>query len=155
MKRAIGFGIVALLLSGALITIAYTQATDTRDKAVTEKTNYEETVVQNLTLRNNGTTMTVYAGSGSNNSGPGMIPQGIEIPQSWRNISVEKHEPTEKDWMFLRDSMKDLSEEEKDKLLNEFKEIIEGRSTLSEEEQAEVCQKVGHYMIEATHPKTT
>lgn len=145
MKRVIEFSIVALLLSGALIAIAYTHAIDTKDKAVTEKTNYGKTVVQNSTLYQNGTMVSVSAKGGSNSK-----PTGVEIPQSWKNISVEKHEPTEEDWKFLRNSMTDLSEEEKDKLLNQFKEISENKSKLSKEEQIEVCQKIGHYIIEAT-----
>jgi len=145
MKRVIEFSIVALLLSGALIAIAYTHATDTKDKAVTEKTNYGETVAQNSTLYQNGTMVSVSVKGGSNSK-----PVGVEIPQSWKNISVEKHEPTEEDWKFTRDSMTNLSEEEKDKLLKEFKEISENKSKLSKEEQIEVCQKIGHYIIEAT-----
>lgn len=78
------------------------------------------------------------------------LPKGVEIPPSWKNISVEKHEPTERDWAFLKDAMKDLSEEDKDKLVNEYRQIYEGKSNLSEEEQKKVCQKIGYYLVNAT-----
>ncbi|KKG12855.1 hypothetical protein [Methanosarcina sp. 2.H.A.1B.4] len=145
MKRVIIFSVITLLLSNALITTVYAQTTDAKDKA--EKTDNGKTITQTLTLYKNGTVVTVPVESGNKNA---RILNGVEIPQSWKNLSVEKHELTEGDWKFLRDSMTDLSEEEKDKLLNEFKEIIEGRSKLSKEEQTKICQKVGHYIIEAT-----
>jgi hypothetical protein len=146
MKRVIIFSIIALLLSNVLITTAYANTTDTKDKKVTGKTDCEKTLTQSLTLYKNGT---IVAGpiSVSNNS---KILKGVKIPQSWKNLSVEKHELTKEDWKFLRDSMTDLSEEEKDKLLNEFKKIIEGRSKLSKEDQTKICQKIGHYILEAT-----
>ena len=150
MKRVIIFSVIALLLSNALITTVYAQTTDAKDKA--EKTDNGKTITQTLTLYKNGTVVTGSVESGSKNA---RILNGVEIPQSWKNLSVEKHELTEEDWKFLRDSMTDLSEEEKDKLLNEFKEIIESRSKLSKEEQTKICQKVGHYIIEATEGSGT
>lgn len=132
-----------LLVLAAFVPVVSAQGKDITDA---EKTDGGNTLTQSLTLYKNGTTVSGPLKS-SNNS---KILKGIEIPQSWKNISVEKHEPTAEDWKFLRNSMKDLSEEEKDKLLNEFKKISEGKSKLSKEEQIKVCQKVGHYIIEAT-----
>ena len=134
-----------MLLSNSLITTVYAQTTDAKDKA--EKTDNGKTITQTLTLYKNGTVVTGPVESGSKNA---RILNGVKIPQSWKNLSVEKHELTEEDWKFLRDSMTDLSEEEKDKLLNEFKKIIEGRSKLPKEDQTKICQKVGHYILEAT-----
>lgn len=152
MKRVIIFSFIALLLSSTLITNVFANATDIKSKATAEKTDSEKTLTQTLTIYKNGT---VVAGPIENLNNNSKVCGGIEIPQSWKNISTEKHEPREEDWMFLRSSMKDLTEEEKDKLLNEFKEISEGKSKLSKEEQAIVCQKIGHYIIEATEGNVT
>ena len=147
MKRAIIFSIIILLLSNALIITAYAYTTDAKDEKIAKMTDCGETLTQNLTLYKNGT---IVAGQIESVSNTSKILQGIEIPQYWEKLNVEKHEPTKEDWKFLRDSMKDLSEEERDKLLNEFKEISEGTSKLSKEEQIKVCQQVGYYITEAT-----
>lgn len=67
MKRVIIFSVIALLLSNVLITTAYANTTDTKDKTVTGKTDCENTLTQSLTLYKNGT---IVAGpiSVSNNS---------------------------------------------------------------------------------------
>jgi hypothetical protein len=152
MKRKIILSIIILLLSNALIMAVYANATNVEDKETADKTDNGKTLTQTLTLYKNGTMVAGPIESLSNDS---KVFGGIEIPQSWRNVSAEKREPTEEDWTFLRNSMKDLSEEEKDKLLKEFKEISEGKSKLSEEEQTKVCLRIGYYITEATEGNVT
>lgn len=95
----------------------------------------------NLILQKNGSVLTESAKIS--------MPKGIEIPESWKKLEVERHKPTEEDWAFVKSAMTDLSEGERNRLISESKNIYEGNSTLAEEEQKEILQKLGHYIVKA------
>ncbi|AFC99525.1 hypothetical protein Mtc_0761 [Methanocella conradii HZ254] len=133
-----------LLCIAILITVSASSTINTSTK---EKANDGRLLTRDIVLQKDGQVTLGQIKTGVDNK---TLLKGVEIPQSWKNLSTEKLEPTEKDWAFIKDAIKDLSEEDKNKLINEFKKICEGESKLSAEEQNDVCQKIAYYTLEAT-----
>ncbi|RJS81624.1 hypothetical protein CW713_06080 [Methanophagales archaeon] len=80
--------------------------------------------------------------------------KGVELPDISdikREFEKQKHnvKPTEEDWAFIKSAITDLPADEKDKLINEAKKIFEGNSKLSKEEQEEILQTLGYYILKA------
>lgn len=145
LKKPLVIGVISLLLCIAiLITVSASSTINTSTK---EKVNDGQLLTRDILIQKDGQVTLGQIKIGVDNK---TLLKGVEIPQSWKNLSTEKLEPTEKDWAFIKDAIKDLSEEDKNKLINEFKKICEGKSKLSAEEQNEVCQKIAYYTLEAT-----
>jgi len=83
-------------------------------------------------------------------TGDQVPPQGVPIPSSWRDIELEKCEPSEEDWVFIRDAATNLSEEEKTRFVTEVRKILAGESTLSQGEQDDLLRRLGRYLVQAT-----
>jgi hypothetical protein len=83
----------------------------------------------------------------------GKIPilKGIEIPDTWKqqDSSISKPIPSDQDWEYIRSIMTGLSDKEKDRLIDEMHQIYNGTSTLSKEEQLEITQQIGEFLIQA------
>lgn len=63
---------------------------------------------------------------------------------------AKKLMPTEEDWRFVKDAMYDLTEEEKNRIINEAKKIYKENSKLSKEEQTKILQTIAYYVAIAT-----
>lgn len=145
LKKPLVIGVISLLLCSAiLITVSASSTINTSTK---ENANDGQLLTRDILIQKDGQVTLGQIKIGVDNK---TLLKGVEIPQSWKNLSTEKLEPTKKDWAFIKDAIKDLSEEDKNKLINEFKKICEGKSKLSDEEQNEVCQKIAYYILEAT-----
>lgn len=145
LKKALVIGVISLLLcSVMLITVS---ASSTINVSAKDKANDGQLLTRDVVLQKDGR---VTLGQIKIAADDKTHLKGVEIPQSWKNLSSEKLELTEKDWAFIKDAIKDLSEEDKNKLVNEFKRICEGKSKLSDEAQNKVCQKIAYYILEAT-----
>lgn len=146
-RKILAIGIIALLACSVGLVVASTG--NIKDQPRKENINDGESQTINLVLRphEDGSVSVERLTESAKIS----VPKGVEIPESWKSIEVEeqKQEPSEEDWTFLKNAMTDLSEEEKDRLISEAKKIWEGNSTLSEEEQNEILQKLGYYMAKA------
>jgi len=144
-KKILAIGIIAMLVCGA--GLAAVSAGNIKDQTTKENINDGESQTVNIVLRpqEDGSILTERIDISEIS-----VPEGVEIQESWKNIEVEEQEPSEEDWAFVRSAMTDLSEEERDRLISEAKKIWEGNSTLSEKEQNEILQKLGHYIVKAT-----
>lgn len=82
----------------------------------------------------------------------GLLPKGIEIPDSWKNIKINDtgYAISEEEWKFIDSIITDMAPEEKEKFIAELELIFEGTSTLPIEMQQKVISQFGGYLINAT-----
>lgn len=76
--------------------------------------------------------------------------KGIVIPSNWEDIPVERLKPTESDWAFVREVIQNLPEKDRNQFESKVREIFEGKSSLSEEEEEEVLLQLSYLITEAT-----
>jgi len=76
--------------------------------------------------------------------------KSAKVPVPVSAISAVKQGFTDADWKFLKASMTDLSEKDQNSLIDSAKEILNGTSKLSKDEQNAVLKQIGHYIILAT-----
>jgi len=91
---------------------------------------------------------------------PRMVDQKQPIKTTFANLKpvkppkitkpAKKLIPSEEDWKFVKYAMYDLTEEEKNRIINEAKKIYRGNSKLSKEEQTKILQSIAYYITIAT-----
>lgn len=77
--------------------------------------------------------------------------KAVEIPDTWKkpDTNPSKPMPSDQDWAYLRSIMTDLSDKDKDRLIEDIKQIYDGTSVLSKEEQTKVLQQIGEFLVQA------
>jgi hypothetical protein len=137
----------ALLLAGMVI-VSWASAAATADTGI------PETVIISLSLQNDS-----RENIDLNDTNSRAIKPLSTVPVSGlKNIAVPEQKPTEqqteifsdRDWGLIRKSMTDLTEDEQDRLIVEWKKIQNTTSTLSPGAQANVSLRMGYYIINAT-----
>jgi hypothetical protein len=74
----------------------------------------------------------------------------IIVPQPIDSVEKQNEIFSDRDWALIRKSMTDLTEKEQDKLITDWKTILNKSSSLSPEEQQWVSMEMGNYIINAT-----
>jgi hypothetical protein len=74
----------------------------------------------------------------------------IKVPEQIGSAEKQKEMFSDRDWAIIRKSMTDLTEQEQDQLINDWKKILNNTSSLNPEEQQWVSMKMGYYIINAT-----
>ncbi len=76
----------------------------------------------------------------------------VYVFSSGGNLTTEKQNEifSDRDWVFIRKSMTDLTEKEQDQLIAYWKKILNNTSSLSPDEQTNVSLRMGYYIINAT-----
>jgi hypothetical protein len=74
----------------------------------------------------------------------------IKVPKLNESAEKQKEIFSDRDWAIIRTSMTDLTEQEQDQLITDWKKILNNTSSISPEEQQWVSMKMGYYIINAT-----
>ena len=146
--QKIVIALLALLLAGVMFG-SCVGAADNAD------TGNPDTIVITLSISNNASeksdlNLTTGKEIKPFNSAPSSNLKKIKVPKLNESAEKQKEVFSDRDWVFIRKSMTDLTENEQDRLIAEWKMILDNTSSLRPDEQANVSLRMAYYIINAT-----
>jgi hypothetical protein len=140
MNEKIGMRALSMCLAvllGCAVTIPLVSAGEMLISPMKDPDSGEKDLTATMILNPDGTLTNV-----PDTAATGKTPllKAGEIPDTWKkpDASASKPVPSDQDWAYLRSIMTGLSDKEKDRLVEETKQIYDRTSALSKEEQSKI-----------------
>ena len=151
MKRETGmraFSLLFAMLLGCAVMIPLVSAGEISISPMKDPDSGEKDLTATMILNPDGT---LTKAPDTAETGKTPLLKAVEIPDTWKkpDASASKSVPSDQDWAYLRSIMTGLSDEERDRLVEETKQIYDGTSALSKEEQSKILQQIGEFLVQA------